>query len=229
MLKRLQQQLHDINRSDAGYDIHDFLVTDARIARAISGGDVLTHSGEAMLLSEDEDGVALSLYLDESLLERLKADDPAAALSSSLLDNLCKVIEGLSHFNYVAWRAIRDRSVTLLELELLGLEVEDVAARDVRGHEVRGELDAAAVEAQGLGHGLDQQGLAQAGVALDEDVSPHEHGPQQVGDQFRLAHEDLVHLLLDGVEFGPGHLEGLWARGRGGVGHAILLRLDRGS
>ena len=118
MLERLQQQLHDINRSDAGYDIHDFLVTDARIARAISGGDVLTNSGEALLLSEDEHGVALSLYLDEALLDRLKTGDPAAALSSSLLDDLCKVIEGLSHFNYVAWCASRDRTVTLLELEL---------------------------------------------------------------------------------------------------------------
>jgi len=118
MLERLQQRLHDINRSDAGYDIHQFLITDARIARAISDGDSLTNSGETLLLSEDEHGVALSLYLDEALLDRLKADDPAAALKSGLLDDLCKVIEGLSHFNYVAWRASRDRSVSLLELEL---------------------------------------------------------------------------------------------------------------
>ena len=118
MLERLQQQLHDINRSDAGYDIHDFLVTDARIARAISGGNTLTNSGETLLLREDEDGVALSLYLDEAILERLRTGDPAQALGTGLLDDLCKVIEGLSHFNYVAWRASRDRSVTLLELEL---------------------------------------------------------------------------------------------------------------
>lgn len=118
MLERLQQQLHDINRSDAGYDIHDFLVTDARIARAISGGNTLTNSGESLLLREDEDGVALSLYLDEAILERLRTGDPAQALGTGLLDDLCKVIEGLSHFNYVAWRASRDRSVTLLELEL---------------------------------------------------------------------------------------------------------------
>ena len=118
MLEDLQQQLHEINRSDAGYDIHDFLVTDAHIARAISGGDILTNSGETLLLREDEDGVALTLYLDEALLDRLKAGDPAVALRSGLLDDLCKVIEGLSHFNYVAWRASRDRSVTLLELEL---------------------------------------------------------------------------------------------------------------
>lgn len=118
MLERMQRQLHDINGSDAGYDIHDFLVTDAQIARAISGGDALTNSGETLLLCEDEHGVALSLYLDEALLDRLKAGDPAAALSAGLLDDLCKVIEGLSHFNYVAWRASRDRPVTLLELEL---------------------------------------------------------------------------------------------------------------
>jgi hypothetical protein len=118
MLERLQQQLHDINRSDAGYDIRDFLVTDARVARAISGGDTLTDSGETLLLREDRHGVALSLYLDKAILDRLKAGDPAAALRSGLLDDLCKVIEGLSHFNYVAWRASRDRSITLLELEL---------------------------------------------------------------------------------------------------------------
>lgn len=118
MLERLQQQLHDINRSDAGYDIRDFLVTDARIAQAISGGDTLTNSGETLLLREDEDGVAVSLYLDQAILERLRAGDPADALGAGLLDDLCKVIEGLSHFNYVAWRASRDRSVTLLELEL---------------------------------------------------------------------------------------------------------------
>ncbi|NND45138.1 MAG: hypothetical protein HKN58_07425 [Xanthomonadales bacterium] len=118
MLERLQQQLHDINRSDAGYDIRHFLVTDARVAKALSGGNDLTHGGETLLLQEDEDGLALSLYLDEAILDRLDADDPAAALKSGLLDELCKVIEGLSHFNYVAWRATRDRSVTLLELEL---------------------------------------------------------------------------------------------------------------
>jgi hypothetical protein len=118
MLEQLQQQLHDINRSEAGYDIRHFLVTDARLARVLSGGNDLTHSGETLLLQEDDEGLALSLYLDEAILEKLDSDDPAAALQAGLLDELCKVIEGLSHFNYVAWRASRDRSVTLLELEL---------------------------------------------------------------------------------------------------------------
>lgn len=144
MLERLQQQLHDINRSDAGYDIRNFLVTDARIARAISGGDTLTNSGETLLLREDEHGVALSLYLDEAILDRLQAGDPAAALKAGQLDDLCKVIEGLSHFNYVAWRASRDRSVTLLELELQA-EVDKFVstmqlAREQNDHELMNGL-----------------------------------------------------------------------------------------
>jgi len=118
MLEQLQQHLHGINRSEAGYDIRQFLVTDARLARVLSGGNDLTHSGETLLLQEDDDGLALSLYLDESILERLGSSEPLEALKSGLLDELCKVIEGLSHFNYVAWRASRDHSVTLLELEL---------------------------------------------------------------------------------------------------------------
>lgn len=118
MLQQLQQHLHGINRSEAGYDIRQFLVTDPQLARVLSGGNDLTHSGETLLLQEDDDGLALSLYLDESILERLGTSEPLEALKSGLLDELCKVIEGLSHFNYVAWRASRDHSVTLLELEL---------------------------------------------------------------------------------------------------------------
>lgn len=140
MLERLQQQLHDINRSDAGYDIRNFLVTDARLARAISEGNTLTNSGETLLLREDEDGVALSLYLDEAILDRLRTGDPAAALRSGLLDDLCKVIEGLSHFNYVAWRASRDRSVTLLELELQAEVDKFVSTMQLAREERDGEL-----------------------------------------------------------------------------------------
>ncbi|NNE06694.1 MAG: hypothetical protein HKN15_13315 [Xanthomonadales bacterium] len=118
MLEQLQQHLHGINRSEAGYDIRQFLVTDPHLARILSGGNLLTHGGETLLLKEDENGLALSLYLDEAILERLGSNEPLEALKSGLLDELCKVIEGLSHFNYVAWRASRDHSITLLELEM---------------------------------------------------------------------------------------------------------------
>ncbi len=140
MLERLQQQLHDINCSDAGYDIRHFLVTDAQVAKAIGDDSTLANSGETLFLREDEDGVALSLYLDAAILERLQAEEPAAALKSGLLDDLCKVIEGLSHFNYVAWRASQDRSVTLLELELQAEVDKFVSTMQLAREQRDGEL-----------------------------------------------------------------------------------------
>jgi len=118
MLDRLQQQLSATYQADPGYDVRDFLITDARVARAISGDNVLTAGGETLLVHEDEDGLSMSLYLEAAILERLESDDPLTALRNNQLEDFCKVIEGLSHFNYVAWRASRDRSMSLLELEL---------------------------------------------------------------------------------------------------------------
>lgn len=118
MLDRLQQQLSATYQADVAYDVRDFLVTDARVAKAIGGDKLLGASGETLLLCEDDDGLALSLFLEGELLERLESGDPMRTLRANQLDDLCKVIEGLSHFTYVVWRAERDRHVTLLELEL---------------------------------------------------------------------------------------------------------------
>ena len=118
MLNRLQRQLSDTYQAYSGYDVRDFLITDARVARVLSNDSVLTAGGETLLVQEDEQGLAMSLYLEADILERLETADPLQALKAEQLDDLCKVIEGLSHFNYVAWRASRDHSVSLLELEL---------------------------------------------------------------------------------------------------------------
>ena len=137
MLEQLQQQLNDTYQSDHGYDVRDFLVTDARIAKALSGDNVLTNSGETLLVCEEDDGLALTLYLEAEILNRLETADP---LRTGKLDDLCKVIEGLSHFNYVVWRAHRDRSMSLLELELQA-EIDKFVstmelAREKRDHDL---------------------------------------------------------------------------------------------
>lgn len=118
MLERLQQQLNDTYQADPGYDVRDFLITDERTARAISGASMLANSSETLLVYEEGDGISLSLYLERETLARLESTDPLNALQAEQLDDLCKVIEGLSHFNYVVWRAANDRNVSLLELEL---------------------------------------------------------------------------------------------------------------
>jgi len=118
MLESLQRRIAETYQADTGHDVRDFLITDSRVAHALSGGNVLTKSGETLLVREDSGGLAMSLYLEAGLLERLETGDPARLLDADRLGDLCKVIEGLSHFVCVAWRASRDQSVTLFELEL---------------------------------------------------------------------------------------------------------------
>lgn len=115
MLRKLQQQLHDTYQTGHDYDVRDFLITDPNMAKVIGGDSVLSNNGETLFLCEEEDGLSLSLYLEKEVLGRLQEAGPIA---EEQLDDLCKVIEGVSHFNYVVWRASRDRTVTLLELEL---------------------------------------------------------------------------------------------------------------
>lgn len=118
MISRLQQHLNDIYQASAGYDVRDYLITDPHLAKCIGAGAVLTDSRETLLMSEDDDGLALSLFLDGDLLERLESADPMARLRPEFLDDLWQVVEGVSHFNCVVWKASQDRNVSLLELEL---------------------------------------------------------------------------------------------------------------
>lgn len=118
MIDRLQQHLSDIYQVGEVHDVRDFLITDPRLAQCIGAGSMLADTSETLLMAEDEEGLALSLFLDGDLLSRLESADPLSRLRADLLDDLWKVLEGLSHFNCVVWRASRDRSVSLLELEL---------------------------------------------------------------------------------------------------------------
>lgn len=118
MISNLQKYLTDIYQADPGFKVTDFLITDPALARLLGYGALVPNTDESVLLSQDEDGLALSLYLDEQMLARLTSDDPMVGLRPGQLDDLCKVIEGISHFNYIVWRAQQGKPVTLLELEM---------------------------------------------------------------------------------------------------------------
>ncbi len=118
MLDRLQRQLNAVYQVSADYDIRDFLVTDPRLASYLGQEKMLRDTSETLLMSEDDDGLALSLFLDGDLLQRLESADPMSRLRTHLLDDLWQVLEGVSHFNCVVWKASQDRNVSLLELEL---------------------------------------------------------------------------------------------------------------
>jgi len=120
MLGALQRQLSDIYQLGRPCDVRDFMITDPTLAKALGQDAMLGNSEETLLLSQDAEGLALSLFLDGDMLGRLESGNPLDKLRTELLDDLWKVLEGISHFNCVVWKATQDRSVSLLELELQG-------------------------------------------------------------------------------------------------------------
>jgi len=139
ILASLQRYLTDIYRTDHGLSVGDFLITDPAVVAVLGSGSLLPSTEESVLLTQDKHGLALSVYLDPEMLERLERADPMKSLRPEQLDDFCKVLEGISHFNYICWRARQDKPVKLLELEmqaevdkfvaawLLALEQEDYA------------------------------------------------------------------------------------------------------
>lgn len=118
MISALQQQLNDIYQVGSDCDVMDFLITDRRLAKYIGGDAMSSVSCETLLVSQDDDGLAVSLFLDRDMLDRLESANPLDRLQAEQLDDLWKVLEGISHFNCVVWKAAQDREVKLLELEL---------------------------------------------------------------------------------------------------------------
>lgn len=118
MLSDLQRHLSSIYQVEPGYDVSDFLVTDPTLAKMLGGDVLIPNTDESVLVAEDDEGMALSVYLDSQMLGRLDQDNPMQTLKASHLRDLWTVLEGISHFNYLVWSAGRDRSVTLLELEM---------------------------------------------------------------------------------------------------------------
>jgi hypothetical protein len=96
LASRIQRGLENLYRLDRGLDV------DAFVTHASDG------EREALLVRETEDGLELRLRLP-----RLGSDE-----CQGHLDSVCQIIEGVSHFVYLADRASRDRATTQLELEL---------------------------------------------------------------------------------------------------------------
>ena len=70
---------------------------------------VEAHAREVLLLRENEDGVEVAVHLPEAALDGRK---------SLGFDEVCQVIEGVSHFVFLVERTRRELPVTQLELEL---------------------------------------------------------------------------------------------------------------
>lgn len=117
-LQRIQQQLQEIYHLEIPHQVTDFLITDAALVSALRGGEATRYAPEQLLVQQEKDCLALSLYLEAALVERLERDDPFHTLHDGNLSDYCTALEGISHFLYLTWNASHDRPVTRLELEL---------------------------------------------------------------------------------------------------------------
>ncbi|MCC5795366.1 MAG: hypothetical protein JJT85_11615 [Chromatiales bacterium] len=118
LLRDLQQLLGRLYGADLAADVCDYLITDAGVVRALPCHHGYRDIDEKLLIHQDGDVLDLGLFLDEAVLERLREADPREALGLHNLADFWTVLEGISHFHYVAWQAARDQCVTLLELEM---------------------------------------------------------------------------------------------------------------
>jgi hypothetical protein len=119
ILRRLQDFIGDIYDVSIAHDVYDFLVTDRRHLPLAARNDDPTDEQLIVAQPEGDDGeVAMSLYLDPELLERLNRADPMEHLHDGNVADYCTALEGVSHFLYLAWNAGHDKPVSLLELEM---------------------------------------------------------------------------------------------------------------
>lgn len=96
---RIQRGLEALYRLDRAADV------DAFVTHADEG------QREALLVRESEDGLELQLRIPT-------LGDAQVDVEGAGLDPICQIIEGVSHFVYIADRASLEREATQLELEL---------------------------------------------------------------------------------------------------------------
>lgn len=107
VVQRMQSLIAQINDVPIEHDVSRFLLTHASSA-----------SDEQVLVAETEEGAELGVYIDPAVLNRLSAHDPFEILTHDNLADFCTALEGVSHFQYLAWCVEHGRSVSLIELEL---------------------------------------------------------------------------------------------------------------
>ena len=116
-LAYLQEELEAIYGVSAP-PVGDFLL--GREAAAAAGR--VPFAPEELLVVEEEDGIAVGLFLDDEVLAAAAGADPhlkrPRLLARHLLRHIAPAAEGVSHFVSLSTRAAAGRPVSLLELEV---------------------------------------------------------------------------------------------------------------
>lgn len=112
MIGLIQRHLEAIYAIE-GPDVREFLV-DAEAVGQVAGG--LRPNREWVLVREEEEEVAIAVYVQAEDLAAVEGRSPAEAVSDAL-GAFCAITEAVSHFLLLVRRAARAERVSLLELE----------------------------------------------------------------------------------------------------------------
>ncbi len=149
----VQRSLEHLYGIDRVADVHDFIEVAEEGER------------ETLFVREAQDGT-----LEMSLRLPPLAKKEFAVESSADLDPLCQLIEGVSHFVYLAERARVDREATQLELEL------------------QAEVDKYVVLAASLGK-MEVRHSEALRMRLYDSVSFNDAEGSELGDRYRMAND----------------------------------------
>lgn len=118
LLQQMQALLARLYDAPIEHDVGRFVFSDRPRLAAMLGLGAQDVSDEQVLVTHDDEGVRVGVFIDQSVLDRLSSRNPHEALDDANLGDYCTALEGVSHFHYLVWSLARGRAVSLLELEL---------------------------------------------------------------------------------------------------------------
>lgn len=132
ILNHLQGRLESQYDLVIPYDVDAFVSHDLDVARqlfeATDNKDQAAQQldVEVVFIRQDEDVLEFTLYLDEDLLQSVSSSvlpknthrDDEAQLAQPSVDDLCTLVEGVSHAVCLLWHAHNDRQIRPVDLEL---------------------------------------------------------------------------------------------------------------
>ena len=115
VLSHMQRSLESLHDVKTELDVEAYLI-DSEVRSEIPGA--LFHVPEQLFVRDALDSCELALYIDASILNALKRDNPFKHLHAHNLEHFCVALEGVSHFVLVAFCGNHGRCVSALEMEI---------------------------------------------------------------------------------------------------------------
>jgi len=118
-LAEIQKEIETTYQIHCPFSVDEFLLDESERENFLGRIPWLAHSQEALLVEQENKDLHVGLLFDSQLLNWSRSQ----TLKDLALDHLAQagpLIEGVSHFVYLTWRASQERPVTQLELELQG-------------------------------------------------------------------------------------------------------------